>query len=81
MDKIEKLKKQLLDIIKKECVYHKECKEIEETYSPKKIEQYKEKDIRNIDVVIYGPNVIRSGNKFIVRLLSFFILNQKNNNL
>ena len=55
-----------------ECVYHKECKEIEEGkgyYNLKKIEQYKEKDIRNIDVVIHGPNVIRSGNKFIVRLL------------
>jgi len=60
------------DIIKKECVYHKECKEIEEGkgyYNLKKIEQYKEKDIRNIDVIIHGPNVIRSGNKFIVRLL------------
>lgn len=57
------------DDLKKECEYHKECKEVEQDYSPKKIEQYREKDLRNVNVVVYGPNVIRSGNQIMFRLL------------
>jgi len=64
------------DIIKKECVYHKECKEIEETYSPKKIEQYKEKDIRNINVDIDSPSVIRQGSN-ITLILRIINVNKK----
>jgi len=60
------------DVLKKECEYHKECKEIEEGegyYNIKKIEQYKEKDVRNINIESHSSDVIRSGNNITIRLL------------